>query len=117
FCRCRPHHCLRSFSPFLPRPPRSTLFPYTTLFRSDRTVVRPDARERIADSVGTGYREGEGELIAVDATENRRYRFSEQFHCPDHPEIRFLEPTPRLFSFNNPYGSCPECTGFGAVLE
>jgi len=83
----------------------------------DRTVVRPDARERIADSVGTGYREGEGELIAVDATENRRYRFSEQFHCPDHPEIRFLEPTPRLFSFNNPYGSCPECTGFGAVLE
>jgi excinuclease ABC subunit A len=44
-------------------------------------------------------------------------RFSERFRCPDHPGIEFLEPTPRLFSFNNPYGSCPECTGFGAVLE
>src|SRR5690606_25342404 len=44
-------------------------------------------------------------------------RFTERFRCPDQPEIKFLEPTPRLFSFHNPYGSCPTCTGFGAVLE
>ncbi|MEJ2679778.1 MAG: excinuclease ABC subunit A, partial [Gemmatimonadota bacterium] len=46
-----------------------------------------------------------------------RMRFTERFRCPDHPEVKFADPTPRLFSFNNPYGSCPECTGFGAVLE
>ncbi len=83
----------------------------------DRIIVRPDAAERLADSVGTALREGEGEVIAVDATTDARLLFSERFHCPDHPEIRFLDPSPRLFSFNNPYGSCPECTGFGAVLE
>ncbi|MGH7443544.1 MAG: hypothetical protein ACREKM_01645, partial [Longimicrobiales bacterium] len=83
----------------------------------DRAVVRADAGERIADSVGIAFREGEGEVIAVDATAATRLRFSERFHCPDHPDIRFLDPSPRLFSFNNPYGSCPTCTGFGAVLE
>jgi excinuclease ABC subunit A len=50
--------------------------------------------------------------------DNERMLFSERFHCPDHPgRPKFLEPTPRLFSFNNPYGSCPTCTGFGATLE
>ncbi|MGH7445204.1 MAG: hypothetical protein ACREKM_10020, partial [Longimicrobiales bacterium] len=83
----------------------------------DRAVVRADASERIADSVGIALREGEGEIVAVDATAATRLRFSERFHCPDHPDIRFLDPSPRLFSFNNPYGSCPTCTGFGAVLE
>jgi excinuclease ABC subunit A len=83
----------------------------------DRVIARPDAGERIADSIGTAFREGEGEVIIVDAADGRRLRFSERFHCPDHPEIRFLDPSPRLFSFNNPYGSCPSCTGFGAVLE
>jgi excinuclease ABC subunit A len=83
----------------------------------DRLIVRAGERERIADSVGTAMREGEGEVIIVRAEDGSRARFSEGFHCPDHPEVRFLEPTPRLFSFNNPYGSCPTCTGFGAVLE
>jgi excinuclease ABC subunit A len=83
----------------------------------DRLVLRPDMRERVADSVGTAFHEGEGEVVVVVNPDNRRLAFSERFHCPEHPEIRFLEPTPRLFSFNNPYGSCPECTGFGATLE
>jgi excinuclease ABC subunit A len=83
---------------------------------ADRVVVRPDARERIADSASTAFHEGEGELVVVDAI-GQRHRFSERFRCPDHPEIRFLDPTPRLFSFNNPYGSCPACTGFGATLD
>jgi excinuclease ABC subunit A len=83
----------------------------------DRVVVRADARDRVADSIGTAFREGEGELVIVDAETAALERFSERFRCPDHPEVRFFDPTPRLFSFNNPYGSCPTCTGFGATLE
>jgi excinuclease ABC subunit A len=83
----------------------------------DRLILQPDMRERLADSLNTAFTEGEGELVVIDVTAQRRLRFTEQFRCPDHPEIRFLEPAPRLFSFNNPYGSCPTCTGFGATLE
>jgi excinuclease ABC subunit A len=89
---------------------------------ADRLILRGDMRDRIADSIGTAFREGDGELVVIvlpdaGAASERRLLFSERFHCPDHPEIRFLDPTPRLFSFNNPYGSCPSCTGFGATLE
>jgi excinuclease ABC subunit A len=83
----------------------------------DRLVLRPDLRERVADSVGTAFHEGEGEVVVVVTPDGERLRFTERFHCPDHPDIRFADPSPRLFSFNNPYGSCPACTGFGAVLE
>src|SRR5690606_7258725 len=87
------------------------------LIVADRLILRDDMRERLADSIGTAFHEGDGEVIIVILPENERLLFSERFHCPDHPEVKFLEPTPRLFSFNNPYGSCPECTGFGATLE
>jgi excinuclease ABC subunit A len=92
----------------------------------DRLVVRPDVRERLADSLETAFHEGEGEVAVVVAGErggeggsgaNPVLRFTERFRCPDHPEVKFVDPTPRLFSFNNPYGSCPVCTGFGATLE
>jgi excinuclease ABC subunit A len=83
----------------------------------DRLVVKPDATDRFADSITTAFREGEGEMIAVEAAPGTAHRFSERFNCPDHPEVVFAEPAPRLFSFNNPYGSCPTCTGFGATLE
>ncbi len=90
----------------------------------DRLVVGPEIRERLADSLATAFTEGEGEAEVVtrggsDAprSEDRTLRFTERFRCPDHPEVHFLDPTPRLFSFNNPYGSCPRCTGFGATLE
>ena len=105
----------------------------------DRLVVRPDAGERLADSLATAFHEGEGEAVVVIARRGDAeagsggkpgepdaragtpdpdvLRFTERFRCPDHPEVKFLEPAPRLFSFNNPYGSCPTCTGFGATLE
>ncbi|MDE2794897.1 MAG: excinuclease ABC subunit UvrA [Gemmatimonadota bacterium] len=75
--------------------------------------------DRVADSLATCFREGEGEAMVVPADSGARQplRFSEAFRCPRHPETAFQEPEPKLFSFNNPYGSCPVCTGFGATLE
>ena len=83
----------------------------------DPGTADASARERLADSVGTAFVQGEGEVAAVLPDSGERLLFSERFRCPDHPAVKFLDPTPRLFSFNNPYGSCPECTGFGATLE
>ena len=84
----------------------------------DRLKVTNDVRERLADSVGTAFAEGEGEVRALLPDGSPALlAFTERFRCPDHPGIEFPEPTPQLFSFNSPYGSCPKCTGFGAVLE
>ena len=76
-------------------------------------------RDRLADSLATCFREGEGEAMVVPAGSEglETLRFSEAFRCPRHPGTTFLDPEPKLFSFNNPYGSCPVCTGFGATLE
>jgi excinuclease ABC subunit A len=81
----------------------------------DRLKAGPDIRDRLADSVGTAFREGEGEAQVL--LPEGRLSFTERFRCPDHPEIDFPEPSPQFFSFNSPYGSCPTCTGFGATLE
>ncbi len=87
----------------------------------DRLKVDPEAADRLADSLGTCFAEGEGEAVVVVADRADgvpdRVRFTERFRCPDHPDVEFLDPTPQLFSFNNPYGTCPLCTGFGATLE
>jgi excinuclease ABC subunit A len=84
----------------------------------DRLKVDADARDRLADSLGTCFVEGDGEAIVFvgDRTEDR-LRFTERFRCPEHPEVSFRTPTPQLFSFNNPYGTCQLCTGFGATLD
>ena len=92
--------------------------PEGTVVVVDRLVVREGVGERLADSVGTAFAEGEGEVrILFPDAAGPPLAFTERFRCPDHPGIDFPEPTPQLFSFNSPYGSCPECTGFGAVLE
>lgn len=83
----------------------------------DRLKVDPGSRDRLADSLGTCFAEGEGEAVVVSADLSRRLAFTEHFRCPEHPELEFPEPSPQLFSFNNPYGTCPVCTGFGATLE
>ncbi|HZG43203.1 MAG TPA: hypothetical protein VEY93_09585, partial [Longimicrobium sp.] len=82
----------------------------------DRLKADPDDTARLADSLQTAFAEGEGEAVVVPVAAPA-LRFTERFRCPDHPEIEFATPSPQLFSFNNPYGSCPECTGFGAVLR
>ena len=81
----------------------------------DRLRLPAEDASRLADSLQTAFTEGEGEAVVVQV-DGDPLRFTERFRCPDHPEIGFATPTPQLFSFNNPYGSCPECTGFGAVL-
>jgi excinuclease ABC subunit A len=84
----------------------------------DRLKVDADASERLADSLGTCFVEGDGEAVVVVADGSpARLLFTERFRCPDHPDVAFLDPRPQLFSFNNPYGSCRLCTGFGATLD
>lgn len=87
----------------------------------DRLKVAPSESERLADSLGTCFVEGDGEAVVVVADPPPdgadRLFFTEHFRCPAHPDIAFLDPSPQLFSFNNPYGTCPLCTGFGATLD
>jgi excinuclease ABC subunit A len=85
----------------------------------DRLVVSPDARARIVDAIEISYREA-GEVIFETAHGDdqpvQRLRFSQRFECK-HCNLRYEEPEPRLFSFNNPYGACPRCQGFGNTID
>jgi len=81
----------------------------------DRFVVKPGDEEnskRIADSVQTAFYESEGECT-VDIMGRERKSFNNRFELDG---ITFLEPTPQLFNFNNPYGACPTCEGFSQVM-
>ena len=85
----------------------------------DRLVASPESRTRIVDAVETGYRES-GEVIFEtvprDGQEPKQFRFSQRFECK-HCNLRYEDPEPRLFSFNNPYGACPRCQGFGNTID
>ncbi len=84
----------------------------------DRLSVDPEARARIVDSVEQGYREA-GEVLFETAPPEglpQRLRFSQRFECKT-CGIRYEEPEPRLFSFNNPFGACQKCQGFGNTID
>ena len=86
----------------------------------DRIVVSAENRSRIVDAVETGYREA-GEVIFEEAprdeqAERRRLRFSGAYECKSCHRPG-SEPEPRLFSFNNPFGACPRCQGFGNTVD
>src|SRR5438105_1574749 len=85
----------------------------------DRLAVSSDSRARIVDAVEISYRES-GEVIFEtvprDGETQQRLRFSQRFECK-RCNIRYEEPEPRLFSFNNPYGACPRCQGFGNTID
>ena len=80
----------------------------------------PDAqRQRITDSIESAYREGAGGAWALEQSSvvsPNVHRFSERFECRD-CGITYEDPQPRLFSFNNPFGACPTCHGFGNIIE
>ncbi len=86
----------------------------------DRIVVSPDNRARIVDAAEIAYREG-GEVIfeevpREETAERKRHRFSGAYECKScHRPGK--EPEPRLFSFNNPFGACPRCQGFGNTVD
>jgi len=85
----------------------------------DRLTVSAESRTRIVDAVETAYRES-GEVIFDLPPHNnqpaRQLRFAQRFECKV-CNLRYEEPEPRLFSFNNPYGACPRCQGFGNTID
>jgi excinuclease ABC subunit A len=82
----------------------------------DRLVASASVRERLVDSLETCFQEGHGtSTIETVEDEPRRLRFSERFECKYDGTI-YAQPEPRLFSFNNPYGACPLCQGFGNTI-
>ena len=81
----------------------------------DRLVVREDIRSRLADSVETASKLTSG-LILVNVIGGEDLLFSQNYACPEHG-VSVEELTPRMFSFNNPSGACPKCTGLGVFLK
>lgn len=85
----------------------------------DRIAFSPDQRTRVVDALETAYREsGEAifELVPRDDAPQRQLRFSQRFECKNCGR-RYQEPEPRLFSFNNPFGACQRCQGFGNTID
>jgi excinuclease ABC subunit A len=87
----------------------------------DRVQIDEEVRGRLTDSIETAYREGGGSAFAVqlpadEGGETVRHEFSERFECR-RCHLTYEDPQPRLFSFNNPFGACPTCHGFGNVIE
>ena len=81
----------------------------------DRIVVRPDLMGRLADSVQTALQHGDG-IVFIDVIDGEELMFSEKFSCID-CGISMEELTPRMFSFNSPFGACPSCEGLGSRQE
>jgi len=84
----------------------------------DRLKVDGDLRARLTDSIETAYTEGGGAAFAIELADAGPmvHRFSERFECRA-CDIQYEIPQPRLFSFNNPFGACPACHGFGNIIE
>jgi excinuclease ABC subunit A len=86
----------------------------------DRLVVGPEIRSRLVDGTEIAYRET-GEVIfetvpREEGQPRERFRFSQRFECKN-CHIKYQDPEPRLFSFNNPFGACPRCQGFGNTID
>ena len=82
----------------------------------DRLVIKPDLGRRLTDSIETAAALAGGLVIVQLVEENRELTFSQNYACED-CGISIEELTPRSFSFNNPYGACPACTGLGVQLR
>ena len=80
----------------------------------DRLVIKPGIHSRLADSIETAASLAGG--IVVISTPEKDYTFSQNYACPEHG-ASIEELTPRMFSFNNPYGACPKCTGLGVFMK
>ncbi|MFC1677195.1 excinuclease ABC subunit UvrA [Planctomycetota bacterium] len=94
----------------------------------DRLIIKDAVRVRLADSIETALKFADGVLLVLvqEPNDNRKNGgggdwqqvvYSEKFACPDHPKASLAELSPRLFSFNSPYGACQSCDGLGTILE
>ncbi|ABR50207.1 excinuclease ABC, A subunit [Alkaliphilus metalliredigens QYMF] len=81
----------------------------------DRILVKPESQQRIADSVETVLKLSEG-LVIIDVIDQEELLFSTKFACPEHG-IGVEDLSPRMFSFNSPFGACTECNGIGHMKE
>jgi excinuclease ABC subunit A len=82
----------------------------------DRFVVKKEDEEntkRVADSIQTAFYESEGECIVEVIDKKKIGRFNNRFELDD---MEFIEPSPQLFNYNNPFGACPQCEGYGKVM-
>ncbi|MDO4228859.1 MAG: excinuclease ABC subunit UvrA [Capnocytophaga sp.] len=81
----------------------------------DRVVVHHDEdfQHRLADAIDTAFFEGKGECLVQEVDTQKQLHFSNKFEADG---IEFLEPNVHLFSFNNPYGACPKCDGYGDTI-
>lgn len=76
-------------------------------------ITLSNLREKLADSIETTFKEGEDRLVIINAETNEQKEFNKFYECCG---IRYEEPEPRFFSFNNPFGACPVCQGFSKVI-
>ena len=81
----------------------------------DRLVVKPEIRSRLSDSIEV-VTSLSGGLVGVDVIGGEELLFSQNYACPDHG-VSIEELSPRMFSFNNPFGACPDCTGLGVFKK
>ena len=82
----------------------------------DRLIIRPDIQQRLTDSVETASGLTGGLVVVNLLREERDLMFSQNYACED-CGVSIEELTPRMFSFNNPFGACPACTGLGSQLK
>ena len=95
-------------------PPLDKKFKHTIDVVVDRIVVRPGAQARLSDSFETAFNFGGG--LAKADIEGAETLFSQNYACPE-CGISIEELTPRMFSFNNPFGACPTCSGLGSLMR
>ena len=90
-------------------------FKHTVEIIVDRLVVKEGIRSRLADSIETTTQHSGGNVV-IDVIGDKEYLYSLNYACPEHG-ISVDELSPRMFSFNNPYGACPTCTGLGTFMK
>lgn len=76
-------------------------------------VSKGEVREKLADSIEVTFKEGENRIVLINADTNELHEFNKFYECCG---IKYEEPEPRFFSFNNPFGACPVCQGFSKII-
>ncbi|MBK7630931.1 MAG: excinuclease ABC subunit UvrA [Ignavibacteriales bacterium] len=76
-------------------------------------VTKGEVREKLSDSIEVTFKEGENRIVLINADTNEQHEFNKFYECCG---VRYEEPEPRFFSFNNPFGACPVCQGFSKII-